>query len=136
MTDQITPFDISKVEEKYKAKFIGEFPVKLRAGGWGPAGAVFYQPTPDTSKGHKHLFGLYFGGDKAVIYDASYLDGYIFSGVELPDGTFVWSRHVHDYREVPGGALDGGFDYLKVLGKVSLVGLQIKEGKVVRVDNT
>jgi hypothetical protein len=136
MADQLTPFDIPKVEEKYKALFIGEFPVKLMSGGWGPAGAVFYQPNPDITKGHKKLFGLYFSRDTATIYDASYLEGVLFTGVALDDDTFVWSRDRHDYREVHGGAIDGGFDYLRVLGSPKTVRLQIKEGKVIRAENT
>ena len=130
-----TLFNIEMVEKKHNAKYVGDFPTKLRGGGWGNAGAVFYKANPDIEKGHKHLFGLYYDpfNDMAVIYDASYLDGFVFTGVMLNDGQYVWSRDRHDYREVPGGAIDGGFDYCRAIGDVKLIKLHIKEGKVVEV---
>ena len=128
-----TPFDIEKVEKKYNATYVGDFPTKRKTGGWGSAGAVFYDPNPDLDKGHKSLFGLFFDfyNEKAVIYDATYLEGRVFTGVMLNDGEYLWSRDVHDYREVPGGAIDGGFDYARVIGDVKVVNLTIKKGKVV-----
>lgn len=129
-----TIFDIKTVEKKYNATFVGDFPIKTPQG-WGSAGAVFYQANPDTSLGHKHLFGLHYNPftQQAVIYDASYLDGMKFTGAMLDDGMYAWSRDRHDYRQVPGGALDGGFDYTRVIGNPKLATLQIKDGKVVEV---
>jgi hypothetical protein len=130
MERSISGFDIEAVEKKYNATFIGDFPIKLKGGNWGNASAVFYQPNPDLSKGYKHLFGLYLG-EPPVIFDASYLDGHEFVGVKLADGSYVWSRHVHDFRDVPGGFIDGGFDYYRVGGDPKVVNLKIEKDKVV-----
>jgi len=131
----ITPFDIPAVEKKYGATFVGDFPTKTTTG-WGYAGAVFYQPNPDVDKGHSHLFGLAtFVDDSTIIYNASYLDGHKFYGVRDGD-TYLWSRYVHDFREVPGGFLDGGFDYFRRVGNPkNEVTLMIKDGVVVEVDD-
>lgn len=126
----ITGFDVVKVEKKYGATFIGDFPVKLKSGNWGNSGAVFYQPNPDITKGHKNYFGLIVS-DTAFIYDASYLEGKEFTGVKQADGTYIWSRHVHDFREVDGGFIDGGFDYTRVGGNPKTVTLKIQKEKVV-----
>lgn len=136
-TTSISGFNIPEVEKRYGATFIGDFPVKLKGGNWGNPGAVFYQPNPDVSKGHKHLFGLVntasgdFGDDMTFIYDASWLDGFEFDGVKQNDGSYAWSRYRHDYREVDGGFIDGGFDYFRRSTSLNVVKLKIEKDKVV-----
>jgi hypothetical protein len=129
MNRSISGFDVDKVELKYGATFIGDFPTKLKNGGWGDCGAVFYQHNPQPH--HSPYFGLYIG-EKTVIYDASYLLTTPFTGVKVGDG-YVWSRHVQDFREVPGGFIDGGFDYFRCGGNPSpkAVSLKIEGAKVV-----
>lgn len=130
----VTPFDIPYIEKKYNAKYVGDFPIKTRTG-WGYPGAVFYDPNPDVSKGHKHLFGFYHeeNTDSTIVYDATYLEGMEFLGTRLHDGEFAWSRYRHDNREVPGGFIDGGFDYLRACGEVKIIKLKIVDGKVTEV---
>lgn len=133
MKTSLLPFNIEVVENKYNAKFVGDFPIKTKHG-WGSPSAVFYQANPDIDKGHSHLFGFVMTlSDEAVVFDASYLDGHTFYGVKVGD-EYVWSRYSHDFRDVPGGALDGGFDYLRVIGSVKdIVELQIVNGVVTEV---
>ena len=38
------------------------------------------------------------------------------TGVMSPDGEVHISRFRHDYREIPGGFIDGGRDYLRLGG--------------------
>jgi hypothetical protein len=130
MKNSISGFNITYVEKKYGATFIGDFPVKLKNGNWGQAGAVFYQPNPDVSKGHTNYFGLAITDTGAVIYNASYLLDTNFSGVKVGD-EYIWSRHVHDYREVLGGFIDGGFDYFRHSVPLDTVMLKIEKDKIV-----
>lgn len=128
----IAGFDIAKVEKRYSAIFIGDFPVKLKSGGWGDAGAVFYQPNPDVSKGHSHYFGLVLSPDLAYwIYDAAFIEGKEFIGVKQADGSYVWSRFRHDFREVEDGFIDGGFDYTRIGGNPKTVTLKVEKDKIV-----
>lgn len=131
----ISGLNVEVIEKKYNAKYIGDFPTKTNTG-WGGAGAVFYQANPDTGKGHTHLFGLFrYPDDTVVIYDASWLEGYVFSGLDI-DGEYIWSRDRHDFRQKDGSFVDGGFDYFRAGGDLSKrVNLTIKNGEVVKVTN-
>jgi hypothetical protein len=131
-----SPFDIKKVEQKYNAKYVGEFPTVLKDGTWSFPTSVFYVAKPDLDKGHKHYFGLHLAmGGKIMIHDASYLAAMEFSGVKAKNGQLLWSSYVHDYNTSDDGSvwIDGGFDYVRCDAGAELVKLRIIEDKVVEV---
>lgn len=106
------------VEEKYNAKFLGEFCCK-NSQGWvnGPS-QIYY--TPERHPEGSNYFALWFKGDDLVISNG-------ISAVENPDGTpviyqgvldekskeILYSAFRHDYQTYWKMMCDGGRDYLK-----------------------
>ena len=41
-----------------------------------------------------------------------------FYGILAKDNFVYYSSHVHDYTEFPGGAIDGGREYTRLIGEV------------------
>ena len=68
----LTEEGIGIVEEKYGgATFMGAWAIKKKDGGWFDEPVdVFYQPNPDTSKGHSHYFGIFIRTGEAYITNA------------------------------------------------------------------
>ena len=105
--------DIAKVEEiRAPAQYVGDFPGKARGGGWTAdlAVSVFYQPSPPPPYTNRY-FGLYqdIMTGRLMICDADYVEGHVFNAIDLPEG-IVFSTCRHDYREVEGHIIDGGWD--------------------------
>jgi hypothetical protein len=104
---------IRKIEENYGAKFMGYWAIKTQ-NGWSETPVdVFYQPNPDTSKGHTHYFGMYEKDGVAWICDASSAFAEPIIGIMAEDGEVLVSRYRHDYREKDGVMIDGGRDYVR-----------------------
>jgi hypothetical protein len=84
--------------------------------------AIFHQPNPDVSKGHKEYFGLYQSRDKMMVVG--------FTTQEIQKMAFhaavhckncnevIYSRYRHDHRSCgcESVSVDGGKDYTKVSG--------------------
>lgn len=90
-------FNIPKVEDKYNAKYVGDFEIKENL----PVLAVFYQNKPDETKGHSNYFGLFVKplASQMYICDASEVLNQEYPGIELPDGEYLISTYNHDYKE-------------------------------------
>lgn len=119
---------IAAVEAYYDAKYVCDTSLRNKHGGWAnlPV-ALFY-----TEKKHpegSNYFGLYYDNNgKATITDG--ISGTApFEGLLLIDDTIAYSRYRHDYRSysVDGRqiAVDGGREYLKRVGDLSLVKAEI-----------
>lgn len=132
------PLNIEKVEEKYNAKYIGDFALKLKNGGWSeePA-AVFYVEEPDISKGHSHYFGLVFQHNP---YQPNDYDMFItkgdsafengLTGVVADNGEVIVSCFTHDFKYSEDGSVftDGGMQYLRT-NSLNTVKLKIVKDK-------
>ncbi len=134
------PIDIEKAEKKYGAKYIGDFCLKTKHGGWSeePA-AVFYQPTPDVSLGHTHYFGLFERGGIMYITkgDSAFEEPIV--GIVGVDGEVVYSRYRHDFRALKSldQFIDGGRDYCRRGGSGQMAGtvlLTVDKDKLVVTD--
>lgn len=114
------PIKIDVIEEHYNAKFVGDFCVKTKGGGWSEIPvAVFYQPNPDFSKGHTHYFGIFCDPqNKLMITDASSAFDEPIEGIIADNGEVIFSRYRHDYRSSMDRSvtIDGGRDYLRCGG--------------------
>ncbi len=113
---------IRKIEEKYGAKYMGYWATRNSRGNWNESPVdVFYQPNPDTSKGHTHYFGMFIKNDpftgegtgSVYITEASSAFSDPISGIPTPDGEVIVSRYRHDYVTKDGRMIDGGRDYVR-----------------------
>lgn len=128
------------VEEKYGATYVGDFPGKTRDGGWTAdiALAVFYMPEPNAPYTNRY-FGLLIdisaaihgGPMRLMITDADYVEGHVFDAILTDDG-IVYSTCRHDYREVNGASIDGGWDYYRGYGG-SLIRARVMNGRIEQV---
>lgn len=105
---------ISRVEEKYGAKYMGYWCTRRPGGGWNEQPVdVFYQPNPDTDKGHTHYFGMFYRSDVLYITEASTAFCEPIAGIPTDDGEVIVSRYRHNYVEKDGRMIDGGRDYTR-----------------------
>lgn len=128
--------DISKVEKKYKAKYIGDFSYIDNK-----VVPIFYVADPDVHKGHSHYFGLLLTiQSDGVVSAISIFDGEStikgkngegFIGIKLESGEILVSTHRHMMVCQNGICVDGGSDYLRLDSEqpVNLVNLEIKNGE-------
>lgn len=105
---------ISKIEDKYGAKYLGFWCTKSLDGNWNETPVdVFHQPNPDTSKGHSEYFGMFRRGDRVWITNAESAFSEPMTGVICDDGKVLISRYRHDYRTKGDRMIDGGRDYTR-----------------------
>ena len=129
---ETTWLDIQKVEERFKAHYVGNFAAPLKSGvRTHEAYPVFYNPNPDESKGHKHYFLLVRNGLNLMISDATFVDGAPISAVVADDGEIIYSSAVHDYRLSTDetAMIDGGFDYCRYTAKNRPITITVKDGE-------
>ena len=108
---------IKTIEEKYGAKYLGYWCTKRFNGDWNDRPVdVFYQPNPDTSKGHSRYFGVFNQNGSVMITNAESCFEEPISGSICEDGEVIVSRYRHDYVEKKGAMIDGGRDYIKTNG--------------------
>lgn len=92
--------NIPKVEEKYNAKYIGDFSITQDK----PI-AVFYVENPNRALGHSNYFGIF---GQVVSLDPLEYDWYICNAIKildktypankLPNGELLISTYPHDYK--------------------------------------
>jgi hypothetical protein len=105
---------IKTLEEKYGAKYMGYWCTTRTSGGWNETPVdVFYQPNPDTSKGHTHYFGMFRQGERVWITEASSAFSEPITGIICEDGEVLVSRCRHDYVTKGEHMIDGGRDYTR-----------------------
>jgi hypothetical protein len=110
----LTEKQISIAEDKYGAKYMGYWCTKRPSGGWNEAPVdVFYQPNPDTSKGHTHYFGLFIQEGTLWITNAASAFEEPIAGIICEDGEVIVSRFRHDYVTKGDRMIDGGRDYTR-----------------------
>lgn len=123
-------FKISEIENKYNAKYVGEFCLKTRDGSWADeAASIFYQKTPPVA-GYSHYFALIKrDGQIYITSGQSAVEGTIW-GIQAKDGEIIYSRFRHDYRVSKDKSvfIDGGRDYTKS-SLNELIPMNIVDGK-------
>lgn len=129
-------FDHAKVEDLHNARYVGDFCLRTKNGGWSevPA-AVFWQETPP-QPGYSNYFALYrddYEGRLLITSGASVAEG-VWDAVIAASGEIVFSRWRHDCRTSADGTAmaDGGRDYFRGYGR--RVTLRLDDGRMVVVD--
>lgn len=118
ITKSELPINISAVEAKYNATFVGDFCLKGRDGGYvTDIAAIFWQPTPPV-EGYSNYFGIFSRGDSVFITSGASAFENDIVGIRDTNGDITYSRHRHDFRQTPDGmyAIDGGRDYARIIG--------------------
>ena len=110
------PKQISIIERTKKAKYLGEFPYKSKAGSWvNQPVAFFYQ-----EEAHPHgsnYFGLNQRPNGLVIFDVGHLLATHFTAILSKDGSFaLHSTFRHDYQAKDNVMADGGMEYTRYSG--------------------
>jgi len=128
--DAIT--NIAKVEERYKAKFVGQLALKTAGGGWtsDDCGDVYWQPNPPV-EGYSNYFAIINRGGSAYITNgASAVEG-IITGIVADNSEIIYSRFRHDMRYSTDKSvfIDGGRDYVKCNLGGRTVQLMIVDGE-------
>lgn len=114
-----TPEQIEKIEKHFNARYICETCLKNTIGNWiNQPCAVFWTDTPHPQG--SNYFALYIGGmgDTLMIANGITATQEEFTGIVAEDGVVYYSRYRHDFRNIPGGFIDGGRDYLRLGGDV------------------
>jgi hypothetical protein len=133
-----TSFDVAAVEARYKARFVGQFSLKTKDGGWSgdSCGDVYYQNTPPV-EGYSHYFALVQNNGACFITSGqSGVDG-VLTGIVADNGEIIYSRYRHDYRESTDQSvfIDGGRDYLKCNRMGRTVALRIIDGEFYQLES-
>ena len=128
----LTEDGIKAVEEKYGATFMSSWAIKKKDGGWFDEPVdVFYQPNPDTSKGHSHYFGIFIRTGEAYITNAESAFSEPITGVVTKNGDVLVSRFRHDFQSKDGAMIDGGRDYLRMSAGDKTVSITVDGDKFV-----
>jgi hypothetical protein len=101
------------VEERYKAKYVGEFSIKKPSGEWldSPV-AIFYTEVPHPEG--SNYFGVLNKHGTVVIVDGITATLPVWNGVwNVETNTVLYSAFHHDYQAVNGLMADGGQEYLR-----------------------
>jgi hypothetical protein len=114
----LTDAAISKIEEKYNAKYVLEACIKDANGQWvNMPCAIFYSEVAHPQG--SNYFALYYSARHntyMITNGLSAVDGVEFNGIEA-EGEVVYSRYRHDFRKHKNGAfIDGGRDYSRFGG--------------------
>ena len=119
----IKPEGINKIEEMYNAKYVFESCIKTKRDGWCnfPV-AIFYTETPHPQG--SNYFGIY-TYDNQIMITNGISASEEFEGLQVGESV-IYSRYRHDYREYKDVAVDGGRDYLKVVGNINHKHVKIK----------
>ena len=121
---------VKVVEQKFGAKYMGVWCTKTRSGYWNEQPVdVFYQPNPDTAKGHTNYFGIFYNGASPMICDASTAFSEPIYGLLTDEDEVLVSRCRHDYRAKGEYMIDGGRDYLRRSDEGDLVRVHVNEDK-------
>jgi len=129
--------DIAKVEEKYNAKFVGQFCLKTRDGQWANSPAdVYWQATPPVA-GYSNYFGLIIQGGTLYITSGAAGVEPIITAAVAKDGEIIYSRYRHDYRTSKDGSvfIDGGRDYTKG-GNGKYINIKVVDGEFYEVEDS
>jgi hypothetical protein len=116
-------FDIAKVEQKYNAKYVGDFCIKDKYGNWAESPcAIFWQEKPPV-EGYSNYMALFVRNDQVFITSGESVEDLRMVGAVADNGEVIYSRFRHDYVTSSDGTamIDGGRDYTKTTLRSRLV---------------
>lgn len=114
--------NVSKVEEKYRAKFICETQIRSKEGGWSDIPVQIYHQPMRTDPSHNEHFAIYIYGDHLMIADGSSAAEPMDAVRIKSSGEIIYSRFRHDFRgaSTANVFVDGGRDYIRIVGDPAL----------------
>ncbi len=125
---------IAKIENKYNAKWVGQFPLKTKSGNWSSDNCadVYYQETPPV-EGYSNYFGLIIQCGELYITSAACLENIEVIGVVSDDNEVIYSRYDHDMRYSTDKSvwIDGGFSYIRSCVGAKLVSLKLVKNELI-----
>jgi len=125
------------VEQRYNAKYIGEFSLKTKDGWVNTPVAIFYQKKiPTQYKGiASHYFGLYFNHEnELMITNALSATQHKWVGVLNPlTKEVLYSAYRHDFQTYDNMMADGGPEYTRS-SHSTLIEFEIKKDRLEIVD--
>lgn len=131
-------FDIKKVEEKYNAKFVGQFCLKTKSGSWAEGVADVYWQAKPPVEGYSNYFALI--NQMGTIYIASGASAVepLITAVVADDGEVIYSRYRHDYRSSKDGSvwIDGGRDYTRRGTHGKVITLKVCDGEFYEMEES
>lgn len=134
------PLDIEKCEQKYNAKYIGDFQTKRPDGTWNKKPcAIFYVENPDISKGHSNYFGLFMEliSLNPIKYGKMFITNGLsaveepFNAIKADNNEYIISSYTDDYRVSKDHSvfIDGGRDYIRCPLNSRVVKLKLNKDK-------
>lgn len=126
---------VSKLEDYYRAKFMGHWCIKDKYENWNDQPVdVFFQPNPDLEKGHSYYFGVFKAHDEKGKMNLYLCDAHTaFSepiyGVLSDDGEVLISRYRNDLREKNDHFIDGGRGYIRRSPHSKLIEVSVRGGE-------
>lgn len=109
------------------AWYVGQFPLRTVFAGSGDtftdfAVDVFYNPSPDVSKGHSNYFAYFSSGGKVYVTNAGHVEDLLLVVYTDKNGNYIYSRYQHDFRGFDGNYIDGGWWSKQSNGKFMMNG--------------
>jgi hypothetical protein len=120
ITGTSQPIDVTKVEKKYNATYVGDFCLRTKSGNWSDSPvAIFWQETPPV-EGYSNYFGILEQHGTLLITSGASAFSEPIEGIVARNGEVNFSRYRHDFHYSTDGsvAVDGGRDYMRVLGDI------------------
>lgn len=127
---------IEAVEKKFNSVYIGQFELFSIDGELiaDTCRDYFYDPNPDTEKGHSNYFCVRFtGGTNINISNGINIASKTLVCVQSTEGELLYSHYLHDFRESKNGSvwIDGGFHYTRTNSQ-HLVYFRLQQDKWVK----
>lgn len=108
----LKPEQIKTVEETRGAKYVCEIAIKTKEGWANQPTPIFWQPVKHPIS-RSHYFALFRQEGHIMITSGQSAVDEPFQGVRALDEQVYFSRWRHDFRNIPGGFIDGGRDYMR-----------------------
>lgn len=120
--------NIKKIEENYKARYIGYWCTKRPFGGWNEEPIdIFWVDNPNRELGHSNFLGVFRRGEEVYVTNGESAFEESITGLADNDGNVIVSRYRHDYVTLGEMMIDGGRDYTRCSGYGRFVDISIND---------
>lgn len=138
----ITGLDIAKIEELYTqlngapVKYVMDTSIKNTKGNWSDQPVALFYCEKRHEVSDSHYFVIYcdlFDSLSYVANGQSAVD-HTYTGLVL-NNEIYYSRYRHDFRQVGPDTIDGGLDYVRLMGcTLPIVRFNIVDGQCIVVE--
>jgi len=125
---------IKILEDTYSAKYVFESCIRGPKGNWiNCPFAIFYTEVahPEGS----NYFGIFTGSmNQLFIANAITATEVEYTGILTENNTVIYSRFRHDYCDAKSGAIDGGRDYMRIVGNPQTARFKVVKDKLENIE--